>query len=114
MSFLSADITAESTVEEVKAWAMTKGVSEKASQMLVDNELDGAAVLELSKLPQEKIETKLVSVPYSLPGGSAVKLAKAISDLGSTAQGTCCEPTPSTPSHPNAFHTCAPKNPFVR
>jgi hypothetical protein len=99
-------------VEEVKAWAMTKGLDADDASLLFKNKLDGAAVLEMAKLSQEKIKTELVGI--KLPFGSAIKLAKAISDLGSTAQGTCCEPTPSTPSHPHAFHTCAPTHPFVR
>jgi hypothetical protein len=54
-------------VEEVKAWAMAMGVSEKAAQLLVDDELTGVAVLEMTKLPEPQMYAKLVARPSPCP-----------------------------------------------
>jgi hypothetical protein len=76
------------TVEEVRAWAREEvGLDEDDAGLLVKNKLDGVAVIKMAKQPQEKLQKALVKVPYSLSGGAAVKLADAISSLGSTAQG---------------------------
>jgi hypothetical protein len=77
---------AESTVEEAADWARdVVGISDQAAQRLRDNELDGAAVLEMAKLPQKELREELVAI--RLPLGAAIKLAKAISSLGANAQG---------------------------
>jgi hypothetical protein len=77
---------AESTAQQVADWARdVVRLSAKAAQLLIDNEVDGAAVLKMAKQPQKELEEKLVAI--GLLFGPAVKLADAISSLLGDAQG---------------------------
>jgi hypothetical protein len=78
---------AESTAQQVADWAQGLGLSATAVKVLIDNELDGAALLEMAAQPEKELRKELVKAPYSLMGGPAIKLAKAISALHGDAQG---------------------------
>jgi hypothetical protein len=76
---------------QVADWAQSVAkISKKAAQLLIDNELDGAAALEMAKLPQDLLEDKLKA--DGLPRGSAVKLARALSAESAALQGAFSQP----------------------
>jgi hypothetical protein len=75
--------------EEVFGWALhTVGVSQRNADKLLEQEIDGADIVHLSKLPESEIEAKLLAAPYLLSGSAALKLSVAISDFGAAATGT--------------------------
>jgi hypothetical protein len=76
---------------QVADWAQRFAkISKKAAQLLIDNELDGAAALEMAKLPQDLLGDKLKA--DGLPRGPAVKLARALSTLNTASQGAFSHP----------------------
>jgi hypothetical protein len=75
--------------EEVVGWALhTVGVSQRNADKLLEQEIDGADIVHLSKLPESEIKAELLAAPYLLSGSAALKLSGAISDFGAAANGT--------------------------
>jgi hypothetical protein len=73
--------------EEVFGWALrTVGVSQRNADKLLEQEIDGADIVHLSKLPESEIKAELLAANLSL--SAALKLSVAISDFGAAATGT--------------------------
>jgi hypothetical protein len=73
--------------EEVFGWALrTVGVSQRNADKLLEQEIDGADIVHLSKLPESEIKAELLAANLSL--SAALKLSVAISDFGAAAAGT--------------------------
>ena len=70
----TADVVRKFTVEDVRQWAVvTVGIDVKHAAKLVAQEIDGEALLEVTKEDLVKF--------YGMPGGPAMKLMKAINAL---------------------------------
>jgi hypothetical protein len=73
--------------EEVFGWALrTVGVSQRNADKLLEQEIDGADIVHLSKLPESEIEARFME--DGLSRSAALKLSVAISDFGAAAAGT--------------------------
>jgi hypothetical protein len=73
--------------EEVFGWALrTVGVSQRNADKLLEQEIDGADIVHLSKLPESEIKAELLAAQLSL--SAALKLSRAISDVGAAVTGT--------------------------
>jgi hypothetical protein len=73
--------------EEVVGWALhTVGVSQRNADKLLEQEIDGADIVHLSKLPESEIKAELLAAQLSL--SAALKLSRAISDVGAAGTGT--------------------------
>jgi hypothetical protein len=74
--------------EEVLGWALrTVGVSQRNADKLLEQEIDGADIVHLSKLPESELEARFME--DGLSRSAALKLSVAISDFGAAATGTC-------------------------
>jgi hypothetical protein len=73
--------------EEVLGWALhTVGVSQRNADKLLEQEIDGADIVHLSKLPESEIEARFMQ--DGLSRSAALKLSVAIRDVGAAVTGT--------------------------